>query len=143
MAQVALDNLDAAGIEKPEEANGAPKLIPNTADSGYFSEPAIAELEKMGLDPHIAAGRQKHAATPLPPETTEPATTATAKEKMQHKLRSAAGKALYAARKHIIEPVFRQIKGVRNIRKFLLRGLVKVYAGGKLIFLTHNSLTIC
>src|SRR5258707_3854354 len=106
MAQAALDNLDAAGTEKPEEANGAPKLIPNTADSGYFSEPAIAELEKMGLDPHIAAGRQKHAATPLPPETTEPATTATAKEKMQHKLRSAAGKALYPARKHIIEPGF-------------------------------------
>jgi len=142
MAQAALDNLDAAGIEKPEEANGAPKLIPNTADSGYFSEPAIAELEKMGLDPHIAAGRQKHAATPLPPETTEPATTATAKEKMQHKLRSAAGKALYAARKHIIEPVFGQIKGVRNIRKFLLRGLEKVSAEWNLICLTHNLLKI-
>ena len=29
---------------------------------------------------------------------------------MQHKLRSATGKALYAARKHIVEPVFGQIK---------------------------------
>ncbi len=142
MAQAALDNLDAAGIEKPEEANGAPKPIPNTADSGYFSEQAVAELEKMGLDPHLATGRQKHAATPLPPETTEPATTATAKEKMQHKLRSAAGKALYAARKHIIEPVFGQIKGVRNIRKFLLRGLEKVSAEWNLICLTHNLLKI-
>ena len=40
---------------------------------------------------------------------------------MQHKLRSATGKALYAARKHIVEPVFGQIKSARGIRKFLLR----------------------
>jgi transposase len=142
MAQAALDNLDAAGIEKPTEANGAPKPIPNTADSGYFSEKAVEELEKMGLDPHIATGRQKHHETPLPSETTEPSAKASAKEKMQHKLRSAAGKTLYAARKHIVEPVFGQIKGVRGIRKFLLRGLEKVSAEWKLICLTHNLLKI-
>jgi transposase len=142
LAQAALDNLDAAGIEKPTEANGTPKPIPNTADSGYFSEKAVEELEKMGLDPHIATGRQKHHETPLPPETTEPSVKASAKEKMQHKLRSAAGKALYAARKHIVEPVFGQIKGVRGIRKFLLRGLDKVSAEWNLICLTHNLLKI-
>jgi len=142
LAQAALDNLDAAGIEKPTEANGTPKPIPNTADSGYFSEKAVEELEKMGLDPHIATGRQKHHETALPPETTEPSVKASAKEKMQHKLRSAAGKALYAARKHIVEPVFGQIKGVRGIRKFLLRGLDKVSAEWNLICLTHNLLKI-
>jgi transposase len=142
MAQAALDNLDAAGIEKPKEANGQPKPIANTADSGYFSEKAVAELEKMGLDPHIATGRQKHHETPLSPETAEPSAEASAKEKMQHKLRSAAGKALYAARKQIVEPVFGQIKGVRGIRKFLLRSLEKVSAEWNLICLTHNLLKI-
>jgi transposase len=142
MAQVALENLDAAGIEKPKDANGAPKPIPNTADSGYFSEKAVEGLEKMGVDPHMATGRQKHHETVLPAETTKPAAAASAKEKMQHKLRSAAGKALYAARKHIIEPVFGQIKGVRGIRKFLLRGLEKVSAEWHLICLTHNLLKI-
>ena len=142
MAQAALANLDAAGIEKPKEANGAPKPIPNTADSGYFSEKAVPELAKMGLDPHIATGRQKHHETALAAQTTEPSAEASAKEKMQHKLRSAAGKALYAARKHIVEPVFGQIKGVRGIRKFLLRGLEKVAAEWNLICLTHNLLKI-
>ena len=40
--------------------------IPNTADNGYFSEEAVEELEKMGIDPHIATGRQKHNEAPLP-----------------------------------------------------------------------------
>jgi transposase len=142
MAQAALQNWDAAGIEKPKEANGTPKPIPNTADSGYFSEKAVAGLEKMGVDPHMATGRQKHHETPLPAETTELSAEASVQEKMQHKLRSAAGKALYAARKHIIEPVFGQIKGVRGIRKFLLRGLEKVSAEWNLICLTHNLLKI-
>jgi transposase len=142
MAQAALENLDAAGIEKPKEANGEPKPIPNTADSGYFSEKAVEELETMGVDPHLATGRQKHHETPLPAEPTEPSAQASVKEKMQQKLRSAAGKALYAARKHIVEPVFGQIKGVRGIRTFLLRGLEKVSAEWNLICLTHNLLKI-
>jgi transposase len=142
MAQAALDNLDAAGIDKPKEADGTPKPIPNTADSGYFSAKAIDELQKMGMDPHVATGRQKHHEQPLPTKTTEPSATASAKEKMQTKLRLPAGKALYAARKHIIEPVFGQIKGVRGIRKFLLRGLEKVSAEWNLICLTHNLLKI-
>jgi transposase len=140
MAQAALANLAAAGIDKPKDANGDSKPIPNTADSGYFSEKVVAELEQMGVDPHIATGRQKHHETALPAEAPEP--TAAAKEKMQQKLRSAAGKVLYAARKHIIEPVFGQIKGVRGIRTFLLRGLEKVSSEWNLICLTHNLLKI-
>src|SRR5271166_4814173 len=60
MAQAALDNLNAAGIEQPKAADGTPTPIPNTADTGYFSKEAVEELEKMGIDPHIATGRQKH-----------------------------------------------------------------------------------
>jgi hypothetical protein len=172
MAQAALNNLDAAGIDRPQKPDGTPQPIPNTADSGYFSEPAVADLEKLGLDPHIATGRQKHHETPLATPTSAPSAAATptsapsaaatptsapsaaatptsaptaaatAKEKMLDKLRSLVGKALYAARKHIIEPVFGQIKGVRGIRKFLLRGLEKVAAEWNLICLTHNLLKI-
>ena len=63
-------------------------------------------------------------------------------EQMLHKLRTAAGQVLYAARKHIVEPVFGQIKSVRGIRAFLLRGLEKVSAEWQLICLTHNLLKI-
>ena len=82
----------------------------------------------MGIDPHIATGRQKHHEAPVPPEAAAPSAEAaapsaeaSAKEKMQSKLRTATGKALYAARKHIVEPVFGMIKSARGIRKFLLR----------------------
>jgi len=125
-----------------------PVPIPNTADTGYFSAEAVAELEAMGIDPHIATGRQKHHEPALPDATATaseagaPAPAPSAKEKMQAKLRTAAGKLLYAARKHIVEPVFGQIKGVRGIRKFLLRGLEKVSAEWQLICLTHNLLKI-
>src|SRR5277367_4689228 len=142
MAQAALANLAAAAIEQPKAADGTPTPIPNTADTGYFSAEAVQELEKMGIDPHIATGRQKHHEAAVPPVTGGPAAEATAKQKMQHKLRSATGKLLYAARKKIIEPVFGQIKSARGIRKFLLRGLEKVSAEWQLICLTHNLLKI-
>jgi transposase len=142
MARAALDNLAAVGIEAPKAADGTPMPIPNTADTGYFSEEAVQELEKMGIDPHIATGRQKHHEVAVPAVTGAPAAAASAKEKMQHKLRSATGKLVYAARKKIIEPVFGQIKSARGIRKFLLRGLEKVSAEWQLICLTHNLLKI-
>jgi Transposase DDE domain/Transposase domain (DUF772) len=138
MARAALDNLAAAAIERPKAADGTPVPIPNTADTGYFSEPAIAELEKMGLDPHVATGRQKHHEPPVPVVAGEAAPAASAKEKMQHKLRSVPGKLRYAARKQIVEPVFGQIKSARGIRKFLMRGLKKVSAEWQLLCLTHN-----
>ena len=149
MAQAALDNLNAAGIEQPKAVDGTPTPIPNTADTGYFSKEAVEELEKMGIDPHIATGRQKHHEAPVPPEAAAPSAEAatpsaeaSAKEKMQRKLRTATGKALYAAHKHIVEPVFGMIKSARGIRKFLLRGLEKVSAEWQLICLTHNLLKI-
>jgi transposase len=141
MARAALANVSAAGIERPRGADGEPTPIPNTADSGYFSEKAVGELESLGMDPHVAVGRQKHheeAAAEAP----APSPEASAKDKMRHKLRSAAGKALYAARKQIVEPVFGMIKSARGIREFLLRGLEKVSGEWQLICLTHNLLKI-
>jgi transposase len=142
MAQAALENLEAAGIERPKGADGTPAPIPNTADTGYFSEEAIGGLERIGMDPYVAVGRQKHHDAAVAAVAPAPAAGASVKEKMQDKLRTAAGKALYAARKQIVEPVFGQIKSARGIRQFLLRGLEKVSAEWQLICLTHNLLKI-
>ena len=142
MAQAALNNLEAAGIPRPMTSDGTPTPIPNTADTGYFSAKAVEGLEQLGMDPYVAVERQKHHVAAVTSETTAPAPEASVKEKMQHKLRTAAGKALYAARKQIVEPVFGQIKFARGIRQFLLRGLEKVSAEWQLICLTHNLLKI-
>jgi transposase len=142
MAQAALNNLEAAGIPRPKASDGMPTPIPNTADTGYFSAKAVEGLEQLGMDPYVAVERQKHHVTTVTSEPTAPAAEASVKEKMQHKLRTPAGKALYAARKQIVEPVFGQIKSARGIRRFLLRGLEKVSAEWQLICLTHNLLKI-
>ena len=57
-------------------------------------------------------------------------------------LKSAAGRAVYARRKAIVEPVFGQIKEARGFRRFLLRGLNKIRGEWRLVCLTHNLLKI-
>jgi transposase len=148
MAKAALDNLEAAGIELPKSADGSRAAIPNTADAGYFSEKVVGALEAMGIDPYIAIGREKdnklqvaaEAAAASAKEDAE--RQESAKEKMRAKLQTATGKAFYAARKHIVEPVFGQTKSGREIRRFLLRGVEKVTGEWQLICLTHNLLKI-
>jgi transposase len=138
MGRAALENLEAAGIQRPKGADGTAVPIANTADTGYFSAAAIRGLEEMGLDPYIAVERQKHHEEASESEPTAAAVEVGVKEAMRQKLASATGKVLYAARKRIVEPVFGQTKGARGIRGFLLRGLEKVAAEWQLICLTHN-----
>jgi hypothetical protein len=61
---------------------------------------------------------------------------------MAAKGRTPAGRALYARRKVIVEPVFGQIKEVRGFRRFLLRGLQKIRGEWCLVCLTHNVLKL-
>jgi hypothetical protein len=61
---------------------------------------------------------------------------------MRAKVQSAAGAALYRLRKAIVEPVFGQIKSVRGLRRFLLRGLDHGRQEFRLIALTHNMLKL-
>ena len=67
---------------------------------------------------------------------------ATAKERMRAKLGTESGRAVYARRKTIVEPVFGQIKEARGFRRFLLRGLAKIRGEWRLVCLTHNLLKI-
>lgn len=57
---------------------------------------------------------------------------------MREKLDSDQGKAIYGHRKHIVEPVFGQIKSVMGFTSFLLRGLQKVKGEFNLVAIAHN-----
>lgn len=57
---------------------------------------------------------------------------------MRTKLDSEAGKAIYAKRKHIVEPVFGHIKSVIGFTGFQLRGLHKVNGEFMLVAIAHN-----
>jgi transposase len=142
MARATRANLDQAAIALPADETGARPPIPAVLDTGYFSGPAVAALEQAGFDPYIATERQRHHA-PLPAAAPEPAAAlATAVEQMRAKLGTETGRALYARRKTIVEPVFGQVKEARGFRRFLLRGLAKIRGAWRLVCLTHNLLKI-
>lgn len=143
LAQASMANLRQAEVALPQDDSGKEKKIPATLDNGYYSEAAATGMEQEGFDPYMATGRQKHnQGHPATANATALPETASAKEKMQAKLKTAEGQQLYAQRKTIVEPVFGQIKGARGFRRFSFRGLLKIAAEWSLICLTHNLLKL-
>jgi transposase len=138
MAQLLVAHVEQAGIERPKDAAGDVRKIPGTYDRGYYSEAAVDAVEQLGIDPYMATGRQRHHAPEV--EVSDP--PASAKERMAAKVRSAEGRAVYARRKVMVEPVFGQIKEARGFRRFLLRGLTNIRGEWCLVCLTHNRLKL-
>ena len=133
-------------IEAVKQQSGQ-KVRAALADSGYCSEKNLTALESAEdpsrrVEGYIATERQKHdeykevcPRGPLPKD-------ATRVDRMRRRLKTKAGRAVYAARKTIVEPVFGQIKQARGFRQFLLRGIDKVRAEWSLVCLTHNVLKL-
>ena len=63
-------------------------------------------------------------------------------EDARQKLLTMAAVALYRMRKAIVEPVFGQIKEVRGLRRFALRGLALERAEWRFMAMTHNLLKL-
>jgi transposase len=117
---------------------GKPETL--LADTGYFSAANVTACGAAGIEPLIALGREAHhpglaerfAAAPPAPDDPTPV------EAMAHRLKTPAGRKLYAQRKHTAEPVFGIIKSVLGFRQFLLRGLDKVRGEWNLVTLAWN-----
>jgi transposase len=129
----ALENITSL----PEVLGSVTEFI---ADCGYFSETNIAACEQKQMTPYIAVDRQSHN-QPLWDRFREPPplpNDADAVTRMKHRLKTVAGKAVYAARKRTIEPVFGIIKSVMGFRSFLLRGFEAVQGEWDLICIAWN-----
>jgi transposase len=127
-------NLEAAGVK---QAIGAAVI-----DSGYYSEANTAALASRGIDGYIATERLKHnEEIPEAPRGRIPADLSP-KQRMARKLRTKKGRAKYAKRKGIIEPIFGQLKQVLGFRQFSLRGLVSLRGEWRLICTVHNLLKL-
>jgi transposase len=111
-----------------------------TADAGYFSEENVRITAEHGLDPYIATGRFKHS-EPQPPRGPIPK-DATAKQRMARKLKTKKGRAVYARRKAIVEPVFGQIGTVQDGRRVLIRGKPAARAQWQFECAIHNLLKL-
>jgi transposase len=110
-------------------------------DAGYFSEDNVGYLEGRGIDAYVATGRQKHGPVLQTLMRGRIPKRASVKDRMKRKLATQRGRAIYARRKCIVEPVFGQIKG-RGFRQFLLRGQEKVEAEWSLMCTSHNLLKL-
>ena len=143
-------NLKEIGLT---EAERRPKVF--TADAGYCSEANLEALEDRKIDAYVATGREKHHRGRVDGGlavggvgSTEGAQTKQAKSRtprraaMRAKLQTEEGRATYARRKCIVEPVHGLIKQARGFRQFLLRGLAKVPSEFTLVALTHNLLKL-
>ena len=113
-----------------------PKVF--TADSGYSSERNMGFCEAKSVDAYIALQRHFAADEIFPPNT--PAQRA--RFAMRVKLLGEKGRAIYALRKTLTEPVFGQIKRAMGFRQFSLRGLDKVPDEWGIVSLCHNVLKL-
>jgi transposase len=129
------ENLDAIEAELPEGA----ALI---GDAGYFSEDNVRITVEHGLDTYIATGRFKHSEPPCPAPRGPVARNATPKQRMARKLRTKKGRAVYARRKTIVEPVFGQLDTVQDARQMLLRGKHAARAQWRFHCAIHNLLKL-
>lgn len=109
-----------------------------TADAGYFNSKHIKSQKLKGINLLVSVPNR-------PPAKSKnkrgkrmfPATDA-----MRKKFEDEENKKLYRKRKAIIEPVFGQIKGVRQFRKFTFRGLPESELEWSLVCMTHNMMKI-
>lgn len=121
----------------PEGLNRPDVLL---ADAGYYSEANVKACAAAKIAPLIAHKREAHHLS-WQERCKEPAPLApraNALQRMQHALKTPAGKATYALRKQTVEPVFGIIKAVLGFRHFLLRGLNKVRGEWTLVCLAWN-----
>jgi cytochrome c5 len=111
-------------------------------DAGYCSEAnlaaAAARREEHGTETFMATGRLAHGEqVPAAPRGRIPA-SATPRERMARKLRTKPGRAAYARRKAIVEPVFGQIMTCQDGRNLLLRGQDGARGEWRLLAACHN-----
>ena len=129
MIQEAIANLGAV----PKEMS---------ADAGYYSAPAVADLQAMGTDPFIAPEKTRHGQQPPPAPQGRIPKALSPRDRMRRKLQTKRGRKRYALRMATVEPVFGQIKQGRGFRQFLLRGLEQVQGEWSLICTGHNLLKL-
>lgn len=152
-----------------QEANDKQQLVPMalaveettgqlperaSADSGYCSAANLTDPRLRNVDFYVAVARQRHHETETPavlekgvPDETESKEQAqsavlTPVQLMELKLSTPQGKAEYAKRKCVVEPVHGQVKEVQRARRFQFRGLKNVNSEWRIIMMGHNILKL-
>jgi transposase len=122
-------------IEQTRERCGdAPGQV--LADSGFFSVANLEQIEQQNLDAYVPDSNLAQALN-LGTRYTAMA-SAPVHQRMRQKLDNDSGRAAYARRKAIVEPVFGVLKQQRNMRQFRTRSLKRVGNEFTLATLAYN-----
>jgi transposase len=130
MIAAATGQLADAGID------AVPDMV--LADAGYCSQDNLEELADAEIDAVIATGRiRRNERVPDAPRGRIPK-DATRRERMARRLRTKPGRADYARRKAIVEPVFGQMKVRQHAGHLRLRGITGAQGEWTLHAICHN-----
>ena len=119
-----------------QQCHGHPQQV--LADSGFFSLANVTELEGRGIEalvPDSNLARELNTGQRCPAHNRP---RHAVQKRIRQKLRSPAGRAQYARRKAVVEPVFGVLKQQRGMRQFRTRGLHKVAVEFTLAALAYN-----
>jgi hypothetical protein len=116
------------------------------ADAGYWSEAnAKRRRGRPGTEFFIATNKdwkQRKAFRDRPPPRGRIPDSLSLRDRMERKLLTRRGRALYRKRSCTVEPVFGQIKDARGCDRFMRRGKSACASEWKLICATHNLLKL-
>jgi hypothetical protein len=132
------ENLEAAGIgDRPGVGLG---------DAGYWSEANLLACSQLNLPELLVATtkdwKQRKAARERGSPRGRIPKDLSLRERMERKLLTKRGRALYKKRGVLVEPVFGQVKEGQDFRRFMRRGLQAASSEAVLIGMTHNLLKL-
>ena len=126
LTDCASDVVSLIPMTEQVEANTGTAPEQLLADAGYCSadnlDQAAALSAQTGTEFLVATGRRKHDEPAPPAPRGRIPKDATRKQRMARKLATKPGRAAYARRKAIVEPVFGQMSILQNAKQLLLRG---------------------
>lgn len=121
------------------------KIKAARADAGYWTETNSTYMVADGPELFIATIKDRKQAKMIrehPSPRGRIPKHLTPKQRMERKLRTQRGRAIYRTRSHTIEPVFGQIKSCRRCDRFMRRGLPACQSEWAVICATHNILKL-
>jgi hypothetical protein len=119
----------------PQQGPGRRRILQRGSEGNLTA--AAQRHAEGGTDTLIAVGRLKPGQTP-PPASEQLDGDATARERMASRLRTETGRADYARRKAIVEPVFGQVSTRQDGKRLFLRGEDGARGESRLLLGCHN-----
>ena len=114
-------------------------------DAGYCSDENLKTEEEFGVDLYCATTKdwkQRKALSEAPPPRGRMPKHLTVKDRMERKLLTQAGRAMYKKRGKTVEPVFGQIKTVQDGGRCMRRGLQANRSEWRFTCSAHNLLKL-